>query len=188
MTDEFAWYVARSSGIVAWGLLTLATLWGLFLSTRILQERRRPAWLLDLHRWLGGLALVFTAVHLVALMIDDYVEFGIEEILLPGASEWRPAAVAWGVVGFYLLLAVQVTSLLMKRIPRRWWKAIHLASFGLFFAVSVHAALAGADVSEPWYRLTSAAMIAAVMLVTLYRVLAGTGRRARNRREVTVSS
>ena len=187
MSGHLTWYLARSSGIVAWGLLTLATVWGLFLSTRILQSRRRPAWLLDLHRWLGALSLVFTGVHLAALVADEYVEFGLREILLPGASEWRPGAVAWGVTALYLLVAVEVTSLAMKRIPRRWWKAVHLSSFALFLTVSFHAATAGADVSEPWYRVTSIVMIAAVMTVTLYRVLTA-GAVARRGRAATASA
>ncbi|MDH4119332.1 MAG: hypothetical protein OEW30_18270, partial [Acidimicrobiia bacterium] len=76
ITEKVWWYVARSSGLVAWLLLAAAVVWGLLLSTRILQERRKPAWLLDLHRWLGGLSVVFTGAHLAGLVLDSYVEFG----------------------------------------------------------------------------------------------------------------
>ena len=92
------WYVARAAGLVSWALLAAATLWGLALSTGALGRRPRPNWLLDLHRWLGGTALVFTGVHVVALLADQYVHFGLTEILVPFASSWHPVAVAWGVV------------------------------------------------------------------------------------------
>ena len=36
------WYIARSSGLVAWALLALSVLWGLALSTRALGARPRP--------------------------------------------------------------------------------------------------------------------------------------------------
>ena len=34
MTSHFWWYVARSGGLVAWGLLVGSSVWGLLLATR----------------------------------------------------------------------------------------------------------------------------------------------------------
>ncbi len=84
------WYVARASGLVGWGLLAAATLWGLALSTKALGPRPRPNWLLDLHRWLGGLALIFTGVHVGSLLLDTYVHFGLTSVLVPFASDVAP--------------------------------------------------------------------------------------------------
>ena len=56
MTSQLWWYVARAGGIVAWALLTASVLWGLILSTKLRPPRVRPAWTLDLHRFLGGRA------------------------------------------------------------------------------------------------------------------------------------
>ena len=36
------------------------------------------------------------------------------------------------VMGLYLLLSIEVTSLFMRRLPRRLWRAVHLSSYGLF--------------------------------------------------------
>ena len=88
--------MARSGGIVAWLLLTGAVLWGLALSTRVLGNKVVPAWLLDLHRLLGGLSVVFTLVHIGGLVGDSYIHFGWSEVLIPWASTWHPTAVAWG--------------------------------------------------------------------------------------------
>src|SRR5258706_19417 len=66
MSGNFPWYVARASGLVGWGLLAAATLWGLALSTKVLGKRPRPNWILDLHRWLGGVALILTRGHAAA--------------------------------------------------------------------------------------------------------------------------
>ena len=177
MSQQIWWYVARASGLVAWLFLAVAMVWGLFLSTRLLQGRRHPAWLLDLHRWLGGLAVTFTGIHLAGLVADTYEHFGFREIAIPFASEWRPEAVAWGVVGLYLLVAVQATSLLMRRLPRRLWKGVHYLSFLLFFVASMHAAAAGTDASTPWYRLASTVIISITLFTTLYRVLTGPRRK-----------
>jgi predicted ferric reductase len=144
-SDQLWWYTARSSGIVAWAMLTASVLWGLALSTRVLRGRPRPAWLLDLHRFLGAAAVVFTGVHLLSLVLDSFVSFGPSELLVPFASHYRPAAVAWGVAGFYLLLAIEVTSLLRRRLPRRVWRATHYLSFPLFVMATAHAVTAGTD-------------------------------------------
>ena len=58
MIANMTWYIARSSGIVAWLLLAGSVLWGLALSTKVLRGKPRPNWILDLHRFLGGIALV----------------------------------------------------------------------------------------------------------------------------------
>ena len=116
MNSQVWWFVARSSGIIAWALLTLSVVWGLLLSTkvsatRIAARKLRPAWILDLHRHLGGLAVIFTAIHLIGIAADSYVTFGWADIFVPMASEWKPGAVAFGVVSLYLLLAIEATSL-----------------------------------------------------------------------------
>ena len=50
MNPQFWWHLARSSGIVAWALLTASMIWGLLFTTRLLKGRPTPKWLLDLHR------------------------------------------------------------------------------------------------------------------------------------------
>ena len=145
MSGTFPWYVARAAGLVSWALLAAATLWGLALSTRALGDRPRANWLLDLHRWLGGTALAFTGVHVVALLADQYVHFGVAEILVPFTSSWHPVAVAWGVVAAYLLLAVEFTSLARNRLSKRAWRRVHTASFVLFVFATIHGLTAGTD-------------------------------------------
>src|SRR4051812_6195183 len=117
MSEHLWWYVARASGFVTWGLLTASMLWGFLTATRILGRRPRPSWVLDLHRFFGGLAVVFVAVHLAGLFLDSYVEFTFPDLFVPFVSEWRPVAMALGITAFYLLLAVEITSLLKQRLP-----------------------------------------------------------------------
>ena len=177
MTEQIWWYVARSSGIVAWALAAAAVAWGLLASSKILGGRLTAKWIVDLHRFLGGLTVVFVAVHLASLLADSYVEFSIADLLVPFASEWHPAAVAWGIVAFYLLIAVEVSSLGMRRIPRRWWRAVHFSSFALFATGTIHALTAGTDVANPAFRWTVVATVAIVTFLTAYRAL--TSRRVR---------
>jgi predicted ferric reductase len=171
MDDKIWWYTARAGGIVAFALVTAAVVWGLLLSTRLLGRRPAPKWLLDLHRMLGGLAVVFTVIHMAGLVADTWVHFGVADLLVPLASGWREGAVAWGVVGFYLLVAVEITSLLMRRLPRRVWRAVHAGSYVLFWVAALHGATAGTDAGHPAYRWGSAAAIAAVVFLTVLRIV-----------------
>ena len=145
MNKQLWWYIARSGGIVAWAMLAGSVLWGLALSTKVLRGRPRPNWILDLHRFLGGLALAFTGIHVLALILDSYVHFGLVEVLVPFTSSWHPVAVAWGVIAFYMLLAVELTSLARKRLSKRVWRMTHYLSFPLFLLTTVHALSAGTD-------------------------------------------
>ena len=155
---NLSWYVARSAGLVAWTLLTASMLWGLVLSTKaaIAGRRPRPAWTLDLHRYLGGLATTFTAVHVGAVVADSYVHFGLASVLVPFASTWHPVAVAWGVVSMYLLAAVELTSLARRHLSRRIWRTIHLAAFPLYLSATAHAVSAGTD-ARTWLSVLAAA-------------------------------
>jgi len=167
---QFWWFVARASGIVAWLMLTASVIWGVILSTKAFPGRRRPAWLLDLHRWLGALTVSFVAIHIGALVADNYTSFGLADVTIPLASDWSPGAVALGVVAAWLLAAVQLTSLAIRRLPRSVWRAVHLTSYVTFWLTSVHAALAGSDRTNWLYELTAAASIGAVVWALIYRL------------------
>jgi predicted ferric reductase len=164
------WYVARAAGLVSWALLTASVVWGLAITTKVLGRRPKPAWLLDLHRYLGALATIFVAVHVGALLVDTYLRFDLVSVLVPFASQWRPGAVAWGVVGFYLILAVELTSLARTKLPRRLWRATHLASFPLFLVATLHAITAGTDAHRWMFEVVAIASVALVSGLTAHRV------------------
>ncbi|MGZ4204559.1 MAG: ferric reductase-like transmembrane domain-containing protein [Actinomycetota bacterium] len=168
--NHLAWYVARAAGLVAWTLLTASVVWGLSITTKVLRGRPRPAWLLDMHRYLGGLAVIFTGVHIAGIVADSYVHFDAMSVLIPFASRWRPGAVAWGVAGLYMLLAVELTSLARARLPKKLWRATHVASFPLFAFATVHAMTAGTDAKTWLVQGLAALFVIAVVGLTAYRV------------------
>ncbi len=171
MTSQLWWYTARAAGIVSWALLAASVLWGLVLSTKLRPGGVRPAWTLDLHRYLGGLATIFVGVHVVAIMLDSYVHFGLADVLVPFASSWHPNWVAWGIVSMYLLLAVELTSLARRHLPPRIWRRIHILSLPLFAFATVHFIGTGTDGQNP----IALAGIAITVLAVLGLVIRRTG-------------
>jgi sulfoxide reductase heme-binding subunit YedZ len=170
MSAETLWYVARAGGLLAWGLLAASVVWGVVLSTRILGRRPRPAWLLDLHRYLGGLAVIFVAVHVGAIMADSYVSFSPIATFVPFASTWHPDAVAWGIVAMYLVLAVELTSLARRHLPLRVWRRVHYLSFAVFVLATVHGLSAGTDRDTSAMLLTFSAVCVVVALLVVVRI------------------
>ena len=171
VNSKLSWYVTRSSGLLAWALVTVAILWGLALSSRMIRRRGVPAWILSLHKYLGLLALVFTGVHLAALAADNFVHYGWADLFVPMATTRQPGAAAWGIVAFYLLVAIQISSWLMRRMPRRVWHSIHLVSFPLFVTGTIHGLTAGTDRSNALVQW--GVLVGVILVVTLltFRVL-----------------
>lgn len=173
MPEHIWWYLSRSSGMVTLGASGASVIWGLLISTRLIRRRSAGKWLLDLHRFLGALTVVGLAVHVGSILADSFVSFTPADVLVPGHSVWRPLAVAWGVVAMYLLVAVQVTSFFRRRLPARWWRGIHKASFGALVASIVHAATAGSDTSNRAYVVVALLVSGVVVFLTVIRLMAG---------------
>jgi DMSO/TMAO reductase YedYZ heme-binding membrane subunit len=172
MNPQLWWYVARATGVVAWMAAVGAVLVGLALSSRIGGKQVPPAWLLGLHRHLGALTAGFTAAHVVALIADSYVHFDLVDVLVPMASGWRQGAVAWGVVGMWLLAAVEVSSLLKRRLRAKTWRAIHLTSYLAAVAATTHMAAAGTDFRNPVLRWAPIVAVSAAATFLTYRAVA----------------
>lgn len=171
VTEQIWWHVARTGGIVALVLCGLSVVWGLVMSTRLMSGAATPKWLHAMHRWLGGLAVTFTGLHIAGLVMDSYVSFGPLDILIPFVSGWRPGAVALGVVAMYLLLAVQLSSIWMHKIGRKWWRYIHMSSWLVFWSGLVHGVLAGSDASHPLYIVVTGALTLLITFLTASRML-----------------
>jgi hypothetical protein len=166
MSSQMWWYVIRGSGLAAWAAAAASVLVGLAMSTGLLAVRR----VRGLHSWLGGLAVVAIGLHLSSLVADSYMSFSWADVLVPFHSSWRPGAVAWGVGAFYLLLAVEATSLLRGHLPNKAWRAVHLASFFGFWAATMHAVTAGTYLGLPAVGGTVVLTVAAVLGLLLLRI------------------
>lgn len=143
------WIVIRGSGLVAFGLVAASTIWGLMVSTKLFGRAIRAKPLTWFHESLGLGALVATGVHLVALTMDQYIEFGWADVLVPGVASWEPTAVALGVTAFYGLAVVTLSFYVKGLIGQNAWRAIHFLAFGTFVGALLHGTLAGTDTANP---------------------------------------
>lgn len=141
-----AWLVARAAGLVAFGLLTVAVLLGLALSTRLLGNRRGKqlaAW----HQTIVWTAIAMVLLHVAALLLDPVMHFRVADVLVPGLARWRPVPIATGIVTLWLMIALAVSFHVRRRIGQRRWRLLHYASFGGFFLGLYHALNVGSDLT-----------------------------------------
>ncbi len=169
--NDLLWHLTRSTGIVATVLMLLSLAWGLLFSARETGTRLRPAWWLDLHKWLGGLALVFTAVHLVVAFVDSDLDISLATVFVPGAARSQTAAFTWGVLAFYGLVIVVFTSWPKLLFRRPTWRAIHLLSVPATALACVHAYQLGSDATTPAFRILMPLAVGSVVYPLALRVI-----------------
>lgn len=142
------WYLARASGLLAWGLLGVAVLGGLTMSTRLAAGGART-WTQSLHEFLGVLAVVFTAIHLGCVRAASELGIGVLQLFVPFTRAANPLAQGCGALAGYLLAAVMLTSWARAVLPWRCWRGLHLLAFPMFLLACVHSVLAGSDTAQP---------------------------------------
>ena len=136
--DPTFWLLARASGLTAYVLLTASVLAGLVLKARPFGRALKPATVTDIHRFLAMLGLGMLVMHGVTLMLDQTVHMPLAGLFVPGASPYRPLAVAAGVVGAELMLLIYVSFSLRKRIGTRNWRRLHYATYLVFGFATIH--------------------------------------------------
>lgn len=181
--EQIWWYLARSAGLLTWITACSSIILGLVMSTRRIGRKLNGPWILDFHRFLSGLTVTFIALHMVALWADSFVTFGWAELLVPGVSEWRPLSVALGVIAFWIILGVEVSSLLKSRIPNRWWHMMHLGSYLVAVLGTAHAITAGSDVDNPIVETIGLVMLTTIIGLTAMRVVEGRQEKERTTQE-----
>jgi methionine sulfoxide reductase heme-binding subunit len=165
------WLVARSAGLVAFGLLTLSVWLGLAMSTRLLGPRRQKS-LLEWHRTIVWAGLAMLGLHVGAVLLDPVLHFGLPAALIPFAAPWRPGAIAAGVVAGWLSLVLAASFRMRKWIGARGWRRLHYASFGAFALALGHALTAGTDLAGIGGPILAAIAAGPVLWLGLYRILA----------------
>jgi predicted ferric reductase len=175
--DEVAtrlpWYMSRAAGITAYLLLTATTVLGLAISTRIADRWLTRPVVFVLHEHLAWLGLAASGLHVVALLGDSCLPFGVVDLLVPLAAPYRPAAVALGIVALYLSTIITFSFSVRARIGHRVWRAIHFASFGTYALATAHGLLAGSSTGQPWMQWLYLASGVTVFFLTNYRLLLG---------------
>jgi predicted ferric reductase len=162
------WYITRAAGFTSYLLIWLSMVWGLAVSSKILDSLLHRSFTYDFHQFLSLLAIGFIGLHMGILLFDRYLPYTLGQILVPFLSTYRPLWVGVGVIGFYLTLLVTVTFYLRGRIGMKAFRAIHVFSLLAYLGVTLHGFLSGTDSSLPTVMGMYAGSFLIVVFLTAY--------------------
>jgi predicted ferric reductase len=167
------WYTTRATGLVALVLLTASMALGLLSSVRY----RRPGWprfvTLGLHRNLSLLALAFTGAHVLTAVLDNFVSIPVQDAFVPFIGSYRPVWLGLGAIALDLMIALTVTSLLRTRMSLRAWQLVHWGAYLCWPVAVLHGLGTGSDTDVRWVLVLTLACVAAVTVLTLWRLTRG---------------
>lgn len=179
-TDRsMTWQFIRSSGIAAYILFTVSTLWGLALSSKIVKDWSPGTLSMLLHSTVSWVGVGLAALHAVLLLFDEYVPYQPAELVIPFTGPYRPLAVGLGTLSFWIMLLVALSFAIKKRLGHRRWKLLHYAAYVGFFMVTAHALFAGTDATRIGFRIMVGAAVLVTLILTGYRI--GTAQSAAKR-------
>ncbi|MCL4559623.1 MAG: ferric reductase-like transmembrane domain-containing protein [Chloroflexi bacterium] len=182
-TVQAFWYMTRSAGLMAYFLLFLSSAWGLAVSSKILDNILHRTFTYDFHQFLSLLAVGFIFLHVVVLMMDQYLPFSIAQVLVPFIDPYRPLWVGIGIISFYLTILVTITFYLRSRIGMKTFRSIHGLSLVAYLGSTVHGFFSGTDSPLLATRLLYIGSFLVIVFLTSYWFLVG-----RNRKPLPVKS
>ena len=167
------WYFTRSTGMVAFVLLTATLVVGVVASVGWTSERWPRFLSQDVHRNLSLFCVGFVGIHVVTTVSDGYVPIGFADAFIPFQTAYRPLWVGLGALTFDLLLAVLVTSALRHRIGFASWRFVHWLAYLCWPIALFHAMGSGTDASLTLVVLINVVCTATVVAVVAWRLVTG---------------
>jgi predicted ferric reductase len=166
--EKAYWFVSRSSGLLAYGVITVSVMWGLVQSGALMRRVIPPALALGLHNFLSWLGLALSGLHALILLGDHYINFTLAQLLIPFSATYEPVWTGLGTIALYLIVLLILSFYARPYLGQKTFRAFHYTSFVAFFLVTLHSLGAGSDTGlmTPFYIVC----LSMVVVMTLWRV------------------
>lgn len=165
------WWAGRSTGFVAYVALALSMVFGLMVSSRGLDGAIARKTILEHHQQWTVAAIVATVAHVLVVATDQYVEIGLRGALLPGQAADLTGPVALGVVAWWALIVLVLSSWLRGAMSYTVWRVVHAVAFGGFLLGLLHGLTAGTDSALVPVRVLYAGSGGVVLGAVVFRLL-----------------
>jgi len=167
------WYLTRGTGTIALILLTLSVALGVA-NVRRLRTEQMPRFVLDaVHRNVSLLAMAFLLVHILTSVVDSFAPISLVNAVIPFTGTYRPLWLGLGALGFDLMLAVVITSLLRRRFGYRAWRVTHWAAYASWPVALLHGLGTGSDTKQGWMLVIVAGCVIVMIVAVVARATAG---------------
>jgi DMSO/TMAO reductase YedYZ heme-binding membrane subunit len=169
--ERLPWYATRITALLSYLALTASVVYGLLLSTKILDRIAHRAVSFTLHQDLGSIGLALALAHAAVLMLDRSVPYTPTELLVPFSGPYRPIWVGIGQLTMLATVVVVVSFYLRKRTGPKVWRRLHYLAFIAFLGATIHGLMAGSDSGAEWVALGYLLAITLVAFLLTYRVV-----------------
>jgi predicted ferric reductase len=168
--ERFPWVATRIVAFLSYFAIAGSVIYGLLLSTKILDVIAHRPVTFALHQDLAAIGLGLAGIHVVLLGLDATQPLSLAEMLVPFASPYRPLWVGVGQVALYLVAIVTASFYVRRRIGQRTWRILHYVTFLAFAFTTAHGIMSGTDTSAPWAWWVYVVATTVVVFLTVYRI------------------
>lgn len=165
----WAWYVVRAAGLMGFFFLWMTIFLGLAIRNPLLKKIIAPVYSFDFHCFLAAATVFWALVHGTSLLFDHAFSFGIKDVIVPFFSKItviNTNYLALGIMAFYVLVIMTITSYLRRHIKHWLWRVLHFLNPLAFLFVVVHGYMNGTDIKNVY--IGYAYLIASGFLVLIY--------------------
>ena len=166
-----AWYTVRALGFLAYLVVAGSVLYGLLLSTKILDAIAHRPVSFALHKDLAVAGFVLAMLHATVLLADQSFAFTPRAILVPFASPYAAVWVGIGQLTFYGLAVITASFYVRRQIGQRAWRLLHYLTFLVFIGAIGHGVMSGSDAGAAWAFWLYLVPGALAVFLLVYRVV-----------------
>jgi sulfoxide reductase heme-binding subunit YedZ len=178
------WIVSRSSGIVAFVLITISVLIGLTMAGKPVRDPQFTKNLRAVHEQTALAGLVAIAIHGLAILLDPWLKPGITGVTVPFALSVHTFWTGLGVIAGYMAMLLGLSFYLRRQIGARLWRKAHRATIAVYVLGLFHALGAGTDTGSMIFLGFAVATAVPIAILFVYRL--GATRRSSERRRHAV--
>lgn len=182
----WAWYMVRSAGLVGFLLLYISVILGLMIRVPYIRKLVSGQISFQMHCWLSLLAWILALLHGSGLLFDKYLKFSFADVFVPFSSGYETNLVSLGIIGFYLMLLLVVTSYVKNMVANSFWRAVHFLNMGMYFILAIHALYLGSDMKIELVRNIFWGMQGVLVIFIILHIIARISCRVRKSQECEI--
>lgn len=164
------WIGERLFGFMSYWVIAASVVYGLLLSTQLLDRVTHQHVKFALHKDLAAIGFGLAGIHGTILVLDNHFQYTVLNVFIPGMSPYSPFWVGVGQIALYLLAIVVASWYLRRRIGVGNWRVLHGITFAAFIFATLHGLLAGTDSTEAWAIWIYAIATTLVVFLMAYRI------------------
>ncbi|MDO8240655.1 MAG: ferric reductase-like transmembrane domain-containing protein [Candidatus Moranbacteria bacterium] len=165
----WAWYVSRAAGILGFIFLWITIFLGLSIRNPLLKRFIEPIYSFDFHCFTAAVAVFWALVHGTSFLFDSMIGFGIKDVAIPFYTQSELIhgnALALGIMAFYAMVVMTITSYLRAHMSHWLWRALHFLNPLAFIFVVIHGYVIGTDMKN--FYIGSAFLFSSFLLALIY--------------------